>query len=54
MRAIRLRAFILTLLLVAPTGRRAAGVARVSLFQGRRQLVRCVQRDAIPRANKSA
>ena len=36
MRAIRLRAFILTPLLVALTGRSAAGVTRVPLFPGRR------------------
>ena len=33
MRAIRFRAFILTPLLVAPTGRYAAGVARVRYFR---------------------
>jgi len=36
MRAIRFRAFILTPLLVAPTGRYAAGVARVRCSLGRR------------------
>jgi len=36
MRAIRVRAFILTPLLVAPTGRYAAGVARVPLCLSRR------------------
>ena len=36
MRAIRFRAFILLPLFVPPTGRYAAGVARVPLFPGRR------------------
>ena len=39
MRAIRFRAFILTPLLVALTGRCAAGVTRVPLLPGRRQSV---------------
>ena len=39
MRAIRLRAFILTPLLIAPTGRSAAGVTRVPLFPSRRVCV---------------